>query len=294
MSAPRFPAISAVRSPQNQMSASIRSLVWATDIDVLARDHEVYRRSGHWAIHSPGNPTFWWGNFLLFDDAPALGDGERWELAFTAEFADRPEVTHRTFAWDRVDGAVGYAEQELKSRGYKLERTSGLTATPEQISPHARASPHAEVLVLDPGPGRDGELWEQVLAVQFAQAPPENSGDYHRNFLRKRQDGLRERFCAGDGDWYVALLDGTVAGSLGIVVTEGRARFQTVDTAAQYRRRGVATRLVFEAAQHAAAHHRINQFVMAADPDYHAIRIYESLGFHRAESVCGAMLPAPR
>jgi hypothetical protein len=95
------------------MSPEIRSLVWATDIDVLARDHEVYCRSGHWAIHSPGNPTFWWGNFLLFDDAPGPGDRERWEQLFAAEFAGRPEVTHRTFAWDRVDGAVGDAKREF-------------------------------------------------------------------------------------------------------------------------------------------------------------------------------------
>jgi ribosomal protein S18 acetylase RimI-like enzyme len=128
-----------------------------------------------------------------------------------------------------------------------------------------------------------------VLAIQLAQAPPEHSDDYHRNFLQTRQNGLRDRFSAGDGSWYVALVDGVVVGSLGIVVTEGRARFQTVDTAGAYRRRGVATRLVHDAAQHAAAHHAVRRFVMAADPNYHAIGIYESLGFTRAESVCGAM-----
>jgi ribosomal protein S18 acetylase RimI-like enzyme len=271
------------------MSPAIRSLVWATDIDVLARDHEVYRRPDHWAIHSPGNPTFWWGNFLLFDDAPGLGDGQRWEEIFSAEFGARPDVTHRTFAWDRVDGAVGEAESELVANGYKLEATSGLIATPEQIRPHARANTEATVRSLDPRHGHDTELWEQVLAIQLAQAPPEHSDDYHRNFLQTRQNGLRDRFSAGDGSWYVALVDGVVVGSLGIVVTEGRARFQTVDTAGAYRRRGVATRLVHDAAQHAAAHHAVRRFVMAADPNYHAIGIYESLGFTRAESVCGAM-----
>jgi GNAT superfamily N-acetyltransferase len=275
------------------MTPSIRSLVWATEIDVLARDHEVYRRPDHWAIHSPGNPTFWWGNFLLFDGAPAQGDADAWEQIFDAEFADRPEVTHKTFAWDLVDGTVGEAESELVSRGYKLEPTSGLIATPEQIRPHARASAAAEIVALDPSPDHDSELWEQVLAVQFAAAPIEHHDDYHREFLRARQHGLRDRFSAGDGAWYVALLDGAVVGSLGVVVTAGRARYQTVDTVEAYRGRGVATRLVFEAAQHALSHHPINQFVMAADPDYHAIGIYESLGFTRAERVCGAMLPPP-
>ena len=273
------------------MTAAIRSLVWATDIDVLARDHEVFRRADHWAIHSPGNPTFWWGNFLLFDDAPGTGDREKWEQLFREEFAGRPEVTHRTFAWDRVDGEVGEARTELVPHGYKLEAVSGLIAAPEQIVPHARANADAECIALNPNPGCDSGRWEQVREVQYAAAPADQRNDYHRDYLKAREDGLRERLCDGDGAWYVALLDGVVAGSLGIVVTDGRARYQTVDTAEAFRRRGVATRLVYEAAQDAIAHHAIDRFVMAADPDYHAIGIYESLGFTRAESVCGAMLP---
>jgi len=59
--------------------AAITSLVWATDIDVLAPDHRLERRADHWVVSSPSNPTFWWGNFLLFDDAPGPGDGERWK-----------------------------------------------------------------------------------------------------------------------------------------------------------------------------------------------------------------------
>ena len=44
-----------------------------------------------------------------------------------------------------------------------------------------------------------------------------------------------------------------------------------------------------------ASHHQIDHFVIAADPDYHAIGIYESVGFKPRERVVGAMLkPAGR
>ncbi len=69
------------------MEQAIKSLVWATDVDVLGPDHTVARRDGYWAVHSPSNPTYWWGNLLLFDDAPGPGDGERWARLFAAEFA---------------------------------------------------------------------------------------------------------------------------------------------------------------------------------------------------------------
>lgn len=272
------------------MAPSINSLVWATDIDVLGPDHTVSRRDGYWVVHSPSNPTYWWGNFLLFDAAPAAGDGERWEALFAEEFARRPEVKHRTLAWDRVDGQAGAAEDEFVARGYELEWTSGLVAKPEHLTEHAGANREAAVRALDPD-GDEG-LWEAVIEVQSATALEQQrniEAEYHVAFLRSRQAELREVFRQGRGAWYVAMVDGSVAGSLGIVVTDTRARYQTVDTVALYRRQGIARRLVIEAARDACAKHTVDHFVMAADPDYHAIGIYEGLGFERVELVVGAM-----
>ncbi|HEX3802366.1 MAG TPA: GNAT family N-acetyltransferase [Solirubrobacteraceae bacterium] len=275
------------------MAQTIRSLVWATDIDVLERDHVLDRRDGYWAVRSPDNPKFWWGNFLLFDDPPAAGDGERWEALFRAEFGARADVTHRSFAWDRVDGEAGDAERELVARGYELEWTSGLVAKPDQIVLHPRANEEVVVQALDAD--GDQRLWDGVIELQQAQAPDGyERSDYHRTFLKRRQDGLRELFHQDRGAWYVALLDDVPVASLGIVVTGARARFQAVDTLETHRRKGIATRLVAEAAAHAASEHSIDHFVIAADPDYHAIGIYEGLGFGRAELVVGALLKPQR
>jgi ribosomal protein S18 acetylase RimI-like enzyme len=71
------------------------------------------------------------------------------------------------------------------------------------------------------------------------------------------------------------------------VVTDARGRFQSVDTAAGYRRRGICSRLVVEAARRTAEQHGAQRFVIAADPDYHALGLYESLGFQRKERVAG-------
>jgi ribosomal protein S18 acetylase RimI-like enzyme len=271
------------------MAGSIKSLVWATDIDVLERDRVLERRGGYWAVHSPTNPTYWWGNFLLFDGAPRVGDGERWEALFEAEYSARSEVTHRTFAWDRTDGEAGEAAREFVERGYELEWTAGLIAAPERIVAHPRASTDVTVRALDPRPSREADLWDQVLRRQMSQAPDGTDGDYHLIFLRRRQTALRRLFEDGRGAWYAALLGDEIVSSLGIVVTGARARYQDVHTAESHRGRGIATRLVVDAAAHAASYHAIDHFVMAADPDYHAIGIYESVGFERRELVVGAM-----
>ena len=75
-------------SPRSRQATGLRALVWPArstalfgpPISMFSRPTtSLERRDGYWVVQSPSNPTFWWGNFLLFDDAPAAGDGDRWE-----------------------------------------------------------------------------------------------------------------------------------------------------------------------------------------------------------------------
>jgi ribosomal protein S18 acetylase RimI-like enzyme len=275
-----------------------RSLVWATDIDVLPSDHVAVRRGDHLVVRSPSNPAHWFGNLLVFDDAPGPGDRRRWEEVFAAEFADAPEVRHRTFCWDRTDDALGTARSEFAAAGYDLERTVGLIATPGAVRPHPRANRAVAVRPLAPGAGAADEgLWDQVVEIQVAardtERPSPESDREYREFRRRRLADLRELFLAGRGAWYVALLGDEVVGSCGIVVTDGRGRFQAVDTAQRHRRRGICSRLVVDAARHAAATYGAERLVIAADAEYHALGIYESLGFRAVERVAAVCRPPP-
>ena len=266
-----------------------RSLVWATDLDTLPLDHVVERRGGHLLVRSPSNPSHYWGNLLLFDEPPAPGDAARWEALFASEFGDEPRVRHRTFAWDRADGALGAAREEFEGLGYDLEESVGLVADAERVLPHPRENRDVVVRALDPTHGADAELWDAIVELQVASRDEGHDEEGHRAFCRARLEDRRGLFRAGRGAWYVALdpETGAVAGSCGVVVAGGRGRFQVVDTALPYRRRGICSRLVVEAAGRSAERHAAERFVIAADPHYHALGLYESLGFERRERVAG-------
>lgn len=268
-----------------------RALVWATDIDVMAADRVVDRRDGYLVVRSPSHPAFYWGNLLLLDEPPAAGDGPRWERWFDAEFGSDPRVRHRTFAWDTVDGSIGQAREEFVSNGYELEETVGLLGTPEGIQPHFREN--RDVVVRAVEPDADEGLWEQVVELQVASRAEQFEEAAYREFCRQRLADHRALFRAGRGAWYVALYpdENEVVGSCGVVVTAGRGRFQAVDTAAAHRRTGICSRLVVDAAQRAAGVHGARRLVIAADPNYHALGLYESLGFRRAERVAGVFQP---
>ena len=267
-----------------------RSLVWATDIDVLPADRTVARGDGYLVVRSPSNPAHYWGNLLLFDDPPGAGDVPRWERLFDAELGRDPRIRHRTFAWDRIDGALGCAPDELGARGYQVEAHVGLIAAADQVRAHARENRAVVFHALDPTAGADEERWDAVVELQVAAREAGFEEAPYRAFTRTRQAERRVLFRAGRGSWYVALAPGTgeVVGSCGVVVTGSRGRFQAVDTAAPWRRRGVCSRLIVEAARHSAAVYGTERLVIVAAADYHARGLYESLGFEPAEHVRGA------
>lgn len=266
-----------------------RSLVWATDVDTLPFDRVVERRDGYLLIRSPGNPGHYWGNLLLFDRPPRVGDGPRWEALFEAELGGDPRIRHRTFAWEGTRGVAGAAREEFVGRGYDLEESIGLVADAAGIQPHPRENRDVVVQPLDPEAGADEELWDAVVELQVAGRDPGHDEDSSRSFNRSRLDDRRALFRSGRGAWYVAVdpASGDVAASCGIVVTGGRGRFQVVDTALAFRRRGICSRLIAEAARHAADVHGAERFVIVADVGYYALGLYQSLGFERQEHVVG-------
>jgi ribosomal protein S18 acetylase RimI-like enzyme len=266
-----------------------QSLVWATDIDVLPLDRVVERRDRYLVVRSPSHPEHYWGNVLIFDDPPIEGDGSRWERCFEAEFECEPRVQHRAFGWDHTDGELGCAEKEFVSRGYQLEKTVGLAATQDSIRSHQRENREVTIRALDPRPHADQHLWHQVFELQVAGRDQSFEEHDYREFSRHRLEEYRTLFHGGRGAWFVALDPSTdqVQACCGVVVTGTRGRFQAVETAEAHRRKGICSRLVVEATRHSAERYAAEHFVIAADAEYHALGLYESLGFQRVERVSG-------
>ena len=260
---------------------------------MLPADRVVERYEGYRLIRSPTNPTHYWGNLLLFDDPPAAGDGARWPRLFADQLGSDPRVQHQTFAWDAIDGALGCARAEFVSHGFELEQTVGLLAAPAALRAHPREDRDVQVRALDPAVGGDEHSWEAVVELQVAGRDAGVTEASSEAFSRQRLEDLRVLFRSGRGAWYVALTAGDrkLVGSCGVVVTGARGRFQAVDTAAAYRRQGICSRLVVQAARLSAERYGARRLVIAADLDYHALGLYESLGFQPRERVCGVCRP---
>jgi predicted GNAT family acetyltransferase len=93
----------------------------------------------------------------------------------------------------------------------------------------------------------------------------------------------REMANAGLGAWHGAFLTERLVADCGLFFDDaaGVGRFQSVATHPDFRRRGLCGRLIWEVAR--AGLQRVPTLVMVADDEYHAARIYESVGFERVE-----------
>jgi GNAT superfamily N-acetyltransferase len=94
--------------------------------------------------------------------------------------------------------------------------------------------------------------------------------------------------------WFGAFHGDRLAAELGIVdCGEGVARYQSVVTAAEHRRRGLAGHLLGVAAQW-AADRGARRWVIVADAGSDAARLYRSRGFEPADSGARAQRKPPR
>ena len=206
------------------------------------------------------------------------GDLATWRERFGAEL---PFARHMTFGWDAPDGAAG-AIAPFEAAGFTVERTTVLVA--HAVKPPAHAAP-ISVRPLD-----SDDDWEQALANQIRCSDDAAAADPH--FRRAQMVRYRAMMTAGLGAWHGAFMDGQLVGDLGLYFDGAVGRFQSVGTHPRYRRRGICQTLVYEVARSAFTA-GVETLVMAADPDYHAARIYESLGFIASEKQIGVQLPPP-
>lgn len=250
----------------------IASLAFRTDLMVLALGgSEVERRDGYVVVRTHANPTYFWGNFVLFATPVAPGEVARLLELFAEEF---PAAAHVAWGIDTVDGTVG-AEDELLAAGFHVSRDTVLTAP--------RLQGATRPVDADVRPLRGDADWSQSLALHVACADPENP-HVTEAFLAGQVAAARVLCDRGHATWFGAFEDRKLRSSLGIVSDGSRlARFQAVETHPDARRRGLASALVHRAGR-TALDRGATRLVIVADPAYHAIGIYRALGFVESET----------
>lgn len=268
-----------------------RSLGWRTDLIFARFDGIVSARTDHLVIRTPHNPTFWWGNFLLFDHVPREGDAAAWLARFEAEIAAlQPDSRHVTFGID--SGADFALPPDFAAAGFTLSASTVLTMRREQLrTPRAARANDLRI-----APLRLPEQAAEAVALQVEADDGHSEGPVAYRLFRERQMRRYQAMArAGMGHWFAAFVRGDygierMVADCGLfsapAAEEARlGRFQHVETHPAWRRRGLCSALVHAACLHGFTQRGLETLVIVADPDDVAIGLYESLGFQRGPGI---------
>lgn len=259
------------------MHMRIDSIAYRTDLLFPGFDGEVLERRGYIAALTPGNPGFYWGNFLLFTQPPQPGDLARWLRLFEHEFGQHSQIRHHTFGWDTTDGEVGEAQQFVDA-GFKLVN--------EPVMVIEKALPAPRPADIDVRPFESAADWAAWSSLNIAADPLEGSSDHYTDFKRALRARYRHMVEGSLGVWLGAFASGKLIGSLGLFAGGDVARFQAIETHPNHRGRGVATTLVAEACRY-GLEELAPRLVLVANDNTMAQRIYQRLGFTEIERRCG-------
>ncbi len=253
----------------------VRSLGFQTDLAVLRRGgSEVEDLGDHLVVRTARNPTHWWGNFLLLSHAPAEAEVDGWLDRFHGTF---PLARHVALGFDGTSGSVEDLAP-FAARGYSAEAQTVMTAV-EVHEPEHRA-PDAELRCFH----TDAD-WAQSVDLRVRCRDEGHDAEGHRVFAAAKALANRAIVSNGGGAWFGAFVDGHLACQMGLVVAgPGLARFQSVETDPEFRRRGLAGSLVHFTSRYGFEHLGARTLVMVADPNYFAIDLYRAVGFQATET----------
>ena len=257
----------------------VKSLAYRSDLIFPAFDGEIIDRGNYLVIRTPSNPTFYWGNFLLFDQPPGEGDYSKWREIFCREIGSPPEVIHQAFGWDTTEDDKGVIQPFLDN-SYYLEHSTVLIARPDDLI--AKASSRVTIRPL-----QTEDDWNQSIENQVICRETAFSEDGYRVFRQHQVKRYRDMVSHGLGAWFGAFSGDRLVGDLGIFHNRDLGRYQSVQTHPDFRRRGIAGALVYKAALFAVEQYNLETLVIVAQADSPAERLYKSIGFKFSEFQLG-------
>jgi ribosomal protein S18 acetylase RimI-like enzyme len=255
----------------------VASLGFRTDLGInRLSGAEISARDGYIVVRTPANPSYWWGNYIILPGPLELDRAERARSIFVTEF---PKAPHVAIGVDGTDGDAG-DPQAIEALGVSVDVNTVLSA--ERLrQPERRDRVLGEKATFRTL--SDDDDWTQATQLRVAVYPDPDSHEY-REFLAKQLAASRDICRRGAGAWFGAFVDGRLVATLGLVAVErGLGRYQTVETHPDYRRRGLASRLLYESSRYGRRTLGVQTMVIVADPQDQAIRLYRALGFSDSE-----------
>ena len=256
---------------------NLKSLGHRTSLLFNLASGTVEEHDNYLLIKTASRPDFYWGNYLLFRNPPERGDFEKWMSIYHSHF-DVAQQGFIAITWDSSD--EGRGTEEFQNWGFDLNCNKVLTSNEVSLS-WKKPIDNLEIkkYAVD-------ELLDEYVDVHFDPQWKYGDEDSQRSFIKDSIKDFSEFLpnVANKVERYGAFVRGRLAADLGVFLNDGLCRFNNVATHSDFRRQGLCTQLVYEVSRRILETPGMT-LVMEADANYHAAKIYESVGFKPQEII---------
>ncbi len=250
----------------------MRNIANRTDCIFHEYNGLIEEKEDYWVIRTPSNPSFRFGNLLIFKEAPSLESYSNWMEVHRKEFGET--LPHVTFSWDTEEqGEV----EAFRKCGFKV--VNDLMLRMDAYHSVARINPEFEVRKII----EDWE-WEAVtdLGVRVSQEDFNEGGDV-REFCERQNLAFRRMSEAKRGDWWGAFSGDTLVCTMGLFFDKlcEVGRFQNVSTLKEHRRKGACSSLLDHVSRNAFEVLGVKELIInTGDEDDNPARsVYCSVGY---------------
>lgn len=232
-------------------------------------ESQIKEKRNYIVVRTPSRPDYFWGNFIILRDRiDTQIKFQRWIDIYSDEFDTFDSF--KTFAFDCVDGNIG-DEEIFAAFDFSLYKNKGLVTDAVHPPPHLNANFEFKIVDVE------SEI-EALIEVHTNDEWPLPK-ELEKPFLKQQFESLLKLQQKGIGKRFGAYVDGKLAADLGIYTMGEIGRFNNVATHQNYRRQGLCGALMYLSSDYALANMGVKKLVIEAAEDYHALRIYESVGF---------------
>lgn len=239
---------------------------WETDLAILEHTgSQVDVHDDFLVVKSPHNPEYHWGNFILVTNKKLVSDSGKWLKIFESHFPEAKWL------------AIGLPEYPKSMDGWgscgaEVERMDVLKAIAKPATPEIASGYTSRIL--------GGNDWDLLLAREISENL--KSGDHDlesfERFITKSIDSYRTLSDRGLAAWFGVFHESELVADLGIVLCGDTARYQSVQTDAKHRRKGLASHLLGQAASWAYSK-GCKSWVIVTESTNGAGRVYRRAGF---------------
>ncbi|MFC1746414.1 GNAT family N-acetyltransferase [Candidatus Riflebacteria bacterium] len=253
----------------------VKSFGLATDLFISSFESEVTERENYLVIKTPDQPGNFWGNFILFKNPPGAGDADTWMSIYRHEFKCKAPKFF-AFKWDISRLNLEKIKPFLE-KGFHIHHD--LVLSVEKIKKPGHYNNLLQIKMI-----KTAKEWCQVVDVHLDEEW-KRSPHSQKEFMQKKVEVFRKFSREKLGCRFGAFKNNKLVGELGIYCHKDVGRLNLIATHRNYRRQGVCQTLLYEAAKYAFDIMKLKHLVVIADRDYHAKKIYKTLGFKLKEKL---------